>query len=364
MRNVPFSETDLLRLALTSLEERLPKTWSLSPSDLALGPNDRGIDAILTLRAPDGAEAILLVEAKTGVDARDVPRLASQLRRAQEAFAPAASLLLVAPFLGKRARQVLASESIGYVDTTGNVCLQLERPGLTLNTSGAVANPWREERSLRSLRGPSTGRAVRALVDFEPPYGIRELASVSRTPAPTLSRVSDLLNRESLVWRNGTRGRITQVDWAGTIRRWAQDYSLTGSNRVRSYIEPRGLRALYAKLKEAPFEYAITGSVAANELNAIAEPRSATVFVCDITRAAEDLGIKTAETGANIILAEPYDPVVFERTTEENGMRYVAPTQVVVDCLTGPGRSPSEGEAVIDWMANNEEKWRVRLLDR
>ena len=31
--------------------------------------------------------------------------------------------------------------------------------------------------------------------------------------------------------------------------------------------------------------------------------------------------------------------------------RYVAPSQAVVDCLTGTGRMPAEGEAVLEWMA-------------
>ncbi len=41
---------------------------------------------------------------------------------------------------------------------------------------------------------------------------------------------------------------------------------------------------------------------------------------------------------------------------------YVAPSQTAVDCLTGNGRMPSEGEAVIEWMANNEAKWRKASL--
>jgi hypothetical protein len=52
-----------------------------------------------------------------------------------------------------------------------------------------------------------------------------------------------------------------------------------------------------------------------------------------------------------VILAEPFDPVVFERTWARNGLQYAAATQVAADLLTGPGRSPSEGEAVLAWLA-------------
>ena len=37
-------------------------------------------------------------------------------------------------------------------------------------------------------------------------------------------------------------------------------------------------------------------------------------------------------------------------------IRYVAPSQAAVDLLTSPGRSPAEGEAVLEWMARNQEK--------
>jgi hypothetical protein len=59
-----------------------------------------------------------------------------------------------------------------------------------------------------------------------------------------------------------------------------------------------------------------------------------------------------------VVLAEPFDPVVFDRCTIRESLRVVAPTQLAVDLLTGPGREPSEGEELLDWMRRNEEEWR------
>ena len=36
--------------------------------------------------------------------------------------------------------------------------------------------------------------------------------------------------------------------------------------------------------------------------------------------------------------------------------------QVAIDCLTGFGRMPSEGEALIKWMQSNESQWRLTAL--
>ena len=64
-------------------------------------------------------------------------------------------------------------------------------------------------------------------------------------------------------------------------------------------------------------------------------------------------------TAANVVLLEPFDPVVFERTVERDGLRCVAPSQLAVDLLTGPGREPSQGEQMLISMEQNEDAWRT-----
>jgi hypothetical protein len=53
------------------------------------------------------------------------------------------------------------------------------------------------------------------------------------------SRVLTLLEREDLI-RREIRGPVTEVDRRALIRRWTEDYSLLGSNRTETYLEPRG----------------------------------------------------------------------------------------------------------------------------
>jgi len=59
-----------------------------------------------------------------------------------------------------------------------------------------------------------------------------------------------------------------------------------------------------------------------------------------------------------VILAEPFDPVVYERNRELDGITYAAPRQNAADLLTSPGRGPSEAEELMEWMARNEDAWR------
>ncbi len=59
-----------------------------------------------------------------------------------------------------------------------------------------------------------------------------------------------------------------------------------------------------------------------------------------------------------MITAVPYDPTVYERTRTIDGVEHASIAQVAIDCLTGFQRMPSEGEALMKWMTQNEQQWR------
>ena len=198
---------------------------------------------------------------------------------------------------------------------------------------------------------------MRAVVDFRPPYGVRELAGRAALSPATLARVIDLLAREALLTRNG-RGRVTEVDWAGCIRRWAKDYEFATSNRVTSFVAPCGLEDVTAKLANVQWRYAATGSLAAQFFSPIAPVRQAMLFVDDVDSASRALDAREADDGANLLVAEPFDDVVYERTTTADGLTIAAPSQVAADLLTGSGRLPSLGDELLDWMRTHDATWR------
>jgi hypothetical protein len=94
--------------------------------------------------------------------------------------------------------------------------------------------------------------------------------------------------------------------------------------------------------------YALTASIAANRIAPIAPARLAMLYVDDVGSAATALKIRPTEAGANVMLLSPFDNVVFERTWQDKGLTIVAVSQAAVDLLTGPGRAPSEAEAILE----------------
>ncbi len=359
MRNKPTSGTELslVTWAVKALGERLPATWSLEGVPYQKGPNKTrqdAVDAVVRLRGPDGTRSDVILETRSRIDPVDVPGVIDKVRR----LARGRSVWIVAPFLSARTRDRLKEEKVNFADVTGNMWLALEKPALYIETRGLDRDPQASARPLASLKGRAAARVVRALCDFKPPYGIRELAERSETSLASIARVVALMAREAAVVRN-KRGGIDEADPAALIQRWTQDYGLLRSNKVQPFLEPRDLKALKEKLKSLRARYAVTGSLAASTRTAVPPPRLGVLYVDDISAAASILGLRAVDAGANVFLVRPFDPVVYERCSKLDSVNYAAVSQVAADLLTSPGRGPADGEDLLAWMRNNPDAWRV-----
>ena len=376
MRNSTLSETKLVDAAIENIRRRLPPQWTLRDCRRDLNENSprnsgRNVDAILQIRDPQGLSATIVVEVRTRpVEPRLVSYIAETLREmkgvgGREDAKPGAAPvpMLVSSFLSTLTRERLVAAGMSYADSTGNIRFSVDRPAVFIETRGADRNPFREDRRLRSLKGSSAARVVRGLLDYRAPFGTRELAGeIGSSPATiSRSRVSDLLEREAIITREGPRGRIGSVDWETLARRWAMDYELVTSNAPTTWIEPRGTCVLFERLRNANFRYAVTGSFAATRLAPVAEPRLVAIYAEDPEEAAGQLRLRPAETGANVLTLRPFDPVVFERTQCAGGITYTRVTQVLTDLMKGPGRGPAEAEGLLEWMRDNEETWKLPM---
>jgi hypothetical protein len=327
------SETQTLRSVERLVTDTLPPRWSFRSSRES-GKGAQRASGRWTLKAPGGSTATFVVEVRRTLRGPTLDQVLAQLA----AFD--AIPLVATPYLSPTLRASLADRGVSYADSTGNLRLIADEPGLFMERAGATKDPWPSDETLRSLRGRDAGRAIRALVDFRAPYGVRDLAQRADVALGSLSRVLDLLAREGLVTREPS-GAVTAIDWERTIRRWAQDYDFARSNQTATFLEPRGLDAVASKLSDAKWTYAATGALGAQRFAPIAPARQAAIYTDDIARAAERLRLRPTDTGANVVLAEPYDPVVFDRSTIRDELRVVAASQLAVDLLTGPGRDPS-----------------------
>lgn len=353
----------MIEAAITWLRERVPESWSVEPSsraDLLTGAGRA--DAAVEIRSP-GSYATLAIAAKRSLGPREVAGLFGSVGRTLRALNPTIPILLVAPWLSPRTRDLLAAEGVNYIDLTENALVHLENPALFIQSQGADRDPSPAPRGKARVRGPKAGRLIRTLVDVRPPYGVRELAEAMGLAPGYISRLLDALDDDALVERS-KRGRVESVDIAGLLRRWTENYELFSSNDAATFLAPRGVAQTFPALADlsATGPRAVTGSFAVVRYAPVAAPALLIVYSETPNALATALEMIPADAGTNVVVLRPFDPVVWERTVEQDGVRYVAPSQVVMDCLTGNGRMPSEGEALLNWMIENEQEWRLSSL--
>jgi hypothetical protein len=356
--NGPVIENDLLDWTVAWLRERLPAAWAVERSrQEAMGAAQMA--AVLRVQAPN-VYATFALEARRSLAPRDVDRLLGGVGRTLRALAPHVPILVVAPWLSARTRARLGAEGLNYLDQTGNASIRLENPALFIQTEGAARDPAPAPRGKARLRGPKAARLIRTLVDVRPPYGVGELADATGLARGYVSRLLDALDEEALIER-GRRGRVERTDVPGLLRRWAEIHDVFKASDTATFIAPRGAAAALTNVGGS-VSTAVTGSFAAVRYAPVAAPALLAVYSDDLETLARDLDLLPADHGANVVLLRPFDSVVWERTEEHDGICYVAPAQVAVDCLTGTGRMPAEGEALVAWMLDNEDAWRRAAL--
>ncbi len=366
----PRGEADVLLMAAARIQAALPAEWTVQTKTEVGGLDDstntyRRPDSRLSLMREGKMVVTYVVEAKRALTSNNLLPATNQLLALQGDNSARMRPMLVARYLNSQQQRVLQERGIAYADATGNLNLTSEDPLILLSDRGANADPWRGPgRPTTSLKGLPAAKIVRALADFIPPYSVAELADLAGASLGAAYRLSDYLIGEGLLTRT-ERGPITEVDWPDLLRRWSQEARYLDTSTTRGFLEPRGLDTLFAKLgKQSPaHRYAVSGSLATGPYAPYAEPRLGLVYADDPLTLASDLGLRPVQAGANVILAAPRSPVVFERISTWRDVTIVAPSQAVADLLGGPGRNPAEGDYLLDWMQENPDAWR-RQLDR
>ena len=318
-----------------------------------------------------GGMGSAIVEAKLGFAAADVERLLGGLTRRLREATGFTAILLVSDFLSPRTRARLAEEDINYLDLTGNVRLVLQSPPIFVETTGADRRPSHGmPKRVAGLSGVMVGRVVRFLAEVVPPYGVLDIEEATGISRGYVSRVLDRLTDEALI-RRQPRGPVQEVEWPAMLRQRGQSVDLFRANTARTYIAPNGARAVFDSLTRSPVgpSLVVTGSFAAVRKAPIASPALLVLYLDprgglpNFDGIAGALELLASDEAADVALLWPSNDRVVEDWWEADGVRFVNLPQLVVDCLGGTGRMPSEGDKLLEWMQSNSSDWQYPSLD-
>jgi len=364
--NLLPEERNLIEQAISWFRNNLPSTWkteATSQTMASTGPSqpNRVVDVLITISTPQGGGINFLVEAKSTFAPRDAERFLSGMARPLRILNPNYPILVVTPWLSERAQEVLTAEDINYLDFTGNVRIALNHPSLFISSNGASRNPAPSPRSAARLKGPKAWRLARLLIDVTPPYGVSQIAEATGLAAGYVSRLLTSLDEDAIIERT-KRGQVVSVDIPNLLRRWTQTYDVFKSNETSSFVAPQGPEEVLGRLASLPSSsppVAVTGSFSAIRFAPVAAPSLLVLYCSEPSNLARELRLLPSDRGSNVALLRPFDVVVWERTTEESGVTYVAVAQTAADCLTGNGRMPAEGDALTTWMEESQTQWRL-----
>ena len=211
--NVATEETNLVDAAIAWLQGQFPTTWTVQRSVRSVASADPNrppaqVDAIVEVAGPQGV-VTLIVEAKRTFMPKDAEQLFSGLARRIRDLNPGYPILIVAPWLSSRTREILAAEGTNYLDLTGNARIRLEYPTVIINSQGANRDPDPLPRGKARVRGPKAARLIRLLLDVVPPYGVSGIAKFTDLAPGYVSRLLETLDEEAIVERS------RKVRWSG-----------------------------------------------------------------------------------------------------------------------------------------------------
>ncbi len=372
------TEEDILQAGVVRLGELLGEGWEVAPVHMAapVGGNtvagtNAHVDMVWMVRHTSwgGGHGQVLVEAVGDLSPARAETILADRAQLMRQLMGQVAVLVLAPWLSPRTRAVLERRGFGYLDLTGNISFHLALPPVHIATAGAQRNPVPSPHTHRGLSGAKAGRLVRVLVDFEPPYTARELARVAGISEGYVSRLLDAMTDEALITRDGRD--IVDVDWVGLLEARSRSYRVLRANLVVPAVARRGrshvLDALATPVMEG--RAFLTGSVAAQAIAPVTVGGQLMLYVQpgphEIDDVAADLGllrsVEPVEASDGVLLLQTHNHGPLDRPAALEGtpmVQRVGLSQLVLDCLGGPGRMPAEGEALLQHMRDTVGFWR------
>jgi hypothetical protein len=301
--------------------------------------DDDGIDAEATAY---GSRLLLRVLASSRPGAIDAA--AEPLKRIEKLSPDTVDVALVVPYMRAAGARAARERGLNWIDLSGNA--HLFGDGYYIHVEGRPDQLRSRGRPSSPFASKSARVARLLLLDPARWWRQAELAEDARLDDGHVSRIVRRLEQEQLLSRERRRVRPRDPDLL--LDAWVDDYRFDRHDIITGHISGSGpelVEQLHGHLNETGIGHAFTGLPAAWLLDRYARFRLCSVYVHGDPRAAADaIGLRRNERGANVQLIGPDDEGVFAGRRDVDEFPCVAPVQVYLDLRQLPERAEDAAE--------------------
>jgi hypothetical protein len=289
----------------------------------------------------------ILIEVKTSGEPRYARAAVNQLLiYLQES--PDAYGIFCAPYISEKSADICRQANVGYVDLAGNCRIAFDNVFILKE---GRPNRFTRESFLRSLFSPKAERVLRVLLTAGPRiWKTADLAGEAEVSFGQVANVKKLLEEQEWI-ESGTVG-FKLISPIELIQEWSKNYSFR-RNLVRTYysmLDPTEFeRRCLQVCEEKNLRCALTGfSAAARYAPAVLYRQIMAYLDGDAEIVASALEMRQVDSGANVLVLEPYDAGVFYGMELIDRTALVSPVQTYLDLIQYRGRGEEAAEAVLD----------------
>lgn len=301
-------------------------------------------DFLAKLTTPAGKWEFI-VEVKSSGQPRIVREAVGTLLMFKRSY-PKTYGVVAAPYISAESAAICESENVGFVDFVGNC--RISFGGIFIERSGQPSPPG-TRREQRSLFTPKAVRVLRVLLENpKKKWRVSELAKESGVSLGQAFNVKKLLlDREFVAADDGIVLKAPEMLLSG----WAAAY-VSRKNWLEYFTlkSPAEFEAELAKFcDEQDIPYALMGFSAASRYAPVVRSNRTMAYVSgNLDTIARESGLKAVSSGANVILAFPFDDSVYYASQNIDGMRIVSPLQAYLDLVRFRGRGDEAAQMILE----------------
>ncbi len=267
------------------------------------------------------------------------PRYIAQVAGYMQLLPEGSHLILVAPYISDRGRELCKELGLGFVDLEGNSYIKF--PGVFIETYGKNHASRERRISKKIFTTKSTWIIRRLLAEPDRKWTSKEIAEAADVSLGQVYKVTERLEAEGYLEKEW--GAIRLRSPGELLNAWREVYDISDHEMTGYYCSLKDRRQLLERLKGVE-GYALTLGAAADLVAPFVRSTDNYMYCLDFDRVRRSLELEPVEFGGDVYLIKPSDEGVLFDMRMIEGVCVVSNIQLYLDLYDHPARGREQAE--------------------